>query len=92
VHLLRGIALLRSYGDDVNEQARAHLAQAVARDPNCGLAFGYLALAETIIGGYGLASDQMLKHARGQALQGISLNPDEARCHRIFALVLLYSG
>lgn len=53
VHILRGIALLRSYGEGVNQQAREHLLKALELDPDSGLAHAYLALADTIIGGYG---------------------------------------
>jgi DNA-binding winged helix-turn-helix (wHTH) protein/tetratricopeptide (TPR) repeat protein len=90
VHILRGIALLRSYGEGVNQQARAHLLKALELDPESGLAHAYLALADTIIGGYASAPRSVLDQARDRALHAMALSPDEARCHRILALILLY--
>ncbi|TGQ66845.1 transcriptional regulator [Mesorhizobium sp. M00.F.Ca.ET.186.01.1.1] len=90
VHILRGIALLRSYGEGVNQQARGHLLRALELDPVSGLAHAYLALADTIIGGYISAPRSVLDQAHNRALHGIGLSPDEARCHRILALILVY--
>lgn len=90
LHLLRGMALLRSYGEGVNEQAREHLMKAIERDPDSGLAHAYLALADLIIGGYATAPRAVLDQARDQALHATALSPDEARCHRILALILMY--
>ncbi|RWP73018.1 MAG: transcriptional regulator [Mesorhizobium sp.] len=90
VHILRGMALLRSYGEGVNQQAREHLLKALERDPDSGLAHAYLALADMIIGGYGGAPRALLDQARDRALHATALSPDEARCHRILALILIY--
>ncbi|ESY74111.1 hypothetical protein X743_10135 [Mesorhizobium sp. LNHC252B00] len=92
VHILRGIALLRSYGERVNHEARDHLLKALESDPDSGLAHAYLALADTIIGGYSSASRSVLDQARDRALHATALSPDEARCHRILALILLYQS
>lgn len=92
LHFLRGKELLRSYGEGVNQEARAHLLKAIERDPGYGLAHAYLALADVIIGGYTGASRAVLDQARDRALHSIALSPDEARCHRILALTLLYRG
>lgn len=92
LHLLRGMALLRSYGEGVNQEARAHLLKALERDPDSGLTHAYLALADLIIGGYADAPRAVLDQARDRALHAIALSPDEARCHRILALTLLYRG
>jgi DNA-binding winged helix-turn-helix (wHTH) protein/tetratricopeptide (TPR) repeat protein len=89
-HLLRGISLLRSYGPDVNEQARDCFLEAIRLDPASGLARAYLALAEAIIGGYCTAGPGVLDRARDIALEAVALAPDEARCHRILGLILLY--
>ncbi len=89
-HLLRGMSLLRSYGPDVNEQARNCFLEAIRLDPASGLARACLALAETIIGGYGSAAPVVLERARDIALEAVALAPDEARCHRILGLILLY--
>ncbi|RWA64595.1 MAG: transcriptional regulator [Mesorhizobium sp.] len=92
LHFLRGKELLRSYGEGVNQEARAHFLKAIERDPGYGLAHAYLALAEVIIGGYADAPRAVLDQARDRALHAIALSPDEARCHRNLALTLLYRG
>ncbi|WP_367161364.1 tetratricopeptide repeat protein [Mesorhizobium sp.] len=51
-----------------------------------------MALAEVIIGGYNDAPRAVLDQARDRALHAIALSPDEARCHRMLALTLLYRG
>ncbi|AZO15412.1 transcriptional regulator [Mesorhizobium sp. M2A.F.Ca.ET.043.05.1.1] len=92
LHFLRGKELLRSYGEGVNQAARAHFLKAIELDPQSGLAHAYLALAEVIIGGYNDAPRAVLDQARDRALHAIALSPDEARCHRMLALTLLYRG
>ncbi|CDX62230.1 Adenylate cyclase [Mesorhizobium plurifarium] len=92
LHFLRGKELLRSFGDGVNQEARAHFLKAIELDPQSGLAHAYLALAEVIIGGYADAPRAVLDQARDRALHAIALSPDEARCHRMLALTLLYRG
>ncbi|MBZ9658475.1 winged helix-turn-helix domain-containing protein [Mesorhizobium sp. ESP-6-4] len=92
LHFLRGKELLRSYGERVNQEARAHFLKAIELDPGSGLAHAYLALAEVIIGGYADAPRTVLDEARDRALHAIALSPDEARCHRILAQTLLYRG
>ncbi|RTL93713.1 MAG: transcriptional regulator [Hyphomicrobiales bacterium] len=92
LYFLRGKELLRSYGEGVNQDARAHFLKAIERDPGNGLAHAYLALADVIIGGYTGAPRAVLDQARDRALHAIALSPDEARCHRILALTLLYRG
>lgn len=92
LHFLRGRELLRSYGEGVNQAARAHFLKAIERDPGYGLAHAYLALAEVIIGGYADAPRAVLDGARDRALHAIALSPDEARCHRILAQTLLHRG
>jgi len=89
-HLVRGIALLRSYGETVNEEARVQLLRALEIDPDYGLAHAYLALAELTISGYGAATPAVLMAARDRAMRAVSLMPEEARCHRILALIRLY--
>ncbi|WP_292473528.1 winged helix-turn-helix domain-containing protein [Mesorhizobium sp.] len=92
LHFLRGKELLRSYGEGVNQEARAHFLKAIELDPGSGLAHAYLALADVIIGGCAGAPRAVLDQARDRALHAIALCPDEARCHRILALTLLYRG
>ncbi|PTM92802.1 winged helix-turn-helix domain-containing tetratricopeptide repeat protein [Mycoplana dimorpha] len=88
-HLTRGIALLRSYGDGVNERARAHFLRAIALDERYGLAHAYLALTDLIITGYGGAPREALAACRDRAQTALTLAPEEARCHRIMGMVLL---
>lgn len=88
-HLTRGIALLRSYGDGVNEQAREHFLSALELDDRYGLAHAYLALADLLINGYGSAPRELVSACRNRMLTAIALAPEEARCHRVMALVLL---
>ncbi|MGX5804022.1 winged helix-turn-helix domain-containing tetratricopeptide repeat protein [Bradyrhizobium sp. Arg314] len=92
LHFLRGKELLRSYGERVNQDAREHFLKALELDPRSGLANAYLALADVIIGGYADAPRAVLDQARDRALHAIALSPDEARCHRMLALILLYRG
>ena len=86
-HLTRAIALLRSFGDGVNERGRDHLLRAIEIDPGYGLAHAYLALAEVMIGGYGLAPREVRERARDRAMTAIVLAPEEGRCHRFMAYI-----
>lgn len=88
-HLTRGIALLRSYGDGVNERARVHFVRAIELDERYGLAHAYLALTDVIIDGYGAAPSEALTACRDRVMTALALAPEEARCHRIMAVVLL---
>ena len=54
-HFTRAIALLRSFGEGVNERGRDHLLRAVEIDPGFGLAHTYLALSEIMMADYGMA-------------------------------------
>ncbi|QRM56488.1 winged helix-turn-helix domain-containing protein [Sinorhizobium sp. BG8] len=87
--LTRGIALLRSYGEGVNEKARVHFLRAVELDPRYGLAHSYLSLADAIIGGYGGAPLDVLTACRERAATALIEAPEEGRCHRIMAQILL---
>ncbi|MDR6757576.1 TolB-like protein [Mycoplana sp. BE70] len=88
-HLTRGIALLRSYGEGVNERSRIHFLRAVELDERYGLAHAYLALTELIINGYGGSPRDVIVACRDRVLTALALAPEEARCHRIMAVVLL---
>jgi TolB-like protein/Tfp pilus assembly protein PilF len=88
--LLRGVARLRAYGTGNNEEARGLFEQAVAIDPEYGLAHSYLALARVVIAGYAMAPAAVLADAMKLATRGVALAPEEARTHRILALVRLY--
>ncbi|MBD9373330.1 hypothetical protein IB238_11940 [Rhizobium sp. ARZ01] len=88
-HLTRGIALLRSYGEGVNDRARVHFLRAIELDERYGLAHAYLALAELIINGYGAAPRDIIIACRNRVQTALTLAPEEARCHRIMAVVLL---
>ena len=89
-HLMQALSLLRANGEDAAEQARIHLWEAIALDPQSGLAFAYLAWTDAVQNGYGRTSPELLDQALDNALRGISLSPYEARCHRILGLILMF--
>ncbi len=89
-HFTRGVALLRSFGEGVNERGRDHLLRAVQIDPGFGLAHAYLALSEVMIAGYSRAPREVLLTAKARALTAIELAPGEARCHRIMGMLRLF--
>ena len=89
-NFVRGVALLRSYGPDVNERAKAHFERAIELDPACAVAHAYLALANVIIADYSAAPRAALEEACDRISLAITLEPEEARCHRIMGLVQLY--
>jgi TolB-like protein/DNA-binding winged helix-turn-helix (wHTH) protein len=91
-HFTRGVALLRSYGDGVNERGREHLLRAIGIDPGFGLAHAYLALAETMLANYGRAPREVLLAAKARATTAIGLSPGEARCHRILGMLRHFLG
>ncbi len=90
LHLLRGMALLRSYGPGVNEEGRDHVLRATQLDPGSGLALAYLALAQVIIADYRNAPPEVLAAARDQAIRAVALSPDDHRTHRILGLIRLF--
>lgn len=89
-HFAAAVALLRSYGPGVNEKGRAHLEEALALDPDFGLAHAYLGLAEIILSDYGAANPDQLETALGHARRGVALAPEEARCHAMVAIAQIY--
>jgi TolB-like protein/DNA-binding winged helix-turn-helix (wHTH) protein len=91
-HFTRGLALLRSFGEGGNERGRAPFARATEIDPGFGLAEAYVALADVVIGGYGMAPREVLEAARARALAAVDLAPGEARCHRILGQIRSYLG
>jgi TolB-like protein len=91
-HFTRAVALLRSFGEGVNERGRDHLLRAVEIDPGFGLAHAYLALAEVMIADYGRAPRPVLLAAKARAMTAVDLAPEEARCHRIMGIVRQFLG
>ncbi|GLS17326.1 hypothetical protein GCM10007874_03410 [Labrys miyagiensis] len=89
-HLMQALCLLRANGEDAAERARAHLWEAIAHDPQSGLAFAYLAWTDAVQNGYGRTPPERLDQALDHALRGVSLSPYEARCHRILGLTLMF--
>ena len=87
---LRGEAHLRGYEPDDNRQAAAHFEAATQRDPHFALAFAYLALARAAASGYQRAPPAVLDDALALAEKAVALDPQEARCHRMLALVCLF--
>lgn len=88
--VLQAVILIRGYGAGNNERARSMLEEAIRLDPDYGLAWSYLALADIIINRYSLAPPSVLEQILHRATTGVTLSPEEPRCHRILALVRLY--
>ena len=88
--LLRGFALLRDPAQTDQRGAEALFEAAVAKDPNYGLAYTYLALARALDGEFGRASDAVLQNARDLADKGLALSPDQPTGHRVQSLIRLY--
>jgi TolB-like protein/Tfp pilus assembly protein PilF len=88
-HFATAVALLRQYGDGVNEAARDHLDKALRADPGFALAYAYRGLAELIINHYGAASAEALDRALAYAQEGLTLAPEEARCHWVISEIAL---
>ncbi|CAM5775308.1 hypothetical protein LMIY3S_04959 [Labrys miyagiensis] len=87
---MRGMMLIRSFGEDGYGQAREFLAGAVALDPASGLALSYLALTEAVRrGSYGTRPSDCLDRALEMAQEAATLSPAQARCHRVLAIILL---
>jgi DNA-binding winged helix-turn-helix (wHTH) protein/TolB-like protein len=89
-HMIRGIALLRQYGEGVNEAGKVELEKAARIDPDSGLVQAYIALAEAMISRGQSGVRSTLHGARDRALRACALAPNEARCHRVLAIVLTY--
>ncbi|TIS65335.1 MAG: tetratricopeptide repeat protein, partial [Mesorhizobium sp.] len=88
--LLRGFALLRDPAQTDQRGAEALFEAAIAKDPNYGLAYSYLALARSLDGEFGRASDAVLENARDLADKGLALSPDQPTGHRVQSLIRLY--
>ncbi|BCG95302.1 winged helix-turn-helix domain-containing tetratricopeptide repeat protein [Mesorhizobium sp. 131-2-1] len=88
--LVRGFALLRDPAQTDQRGAEALFEAAVAKDPNYGLAYTYLALARALDGEFGRASDAVLQNARDLADKGLALSPDQPTGHRVQSLIRLY--
>jgi DNA-binding winged helix-turn-helix (wHTH) protein/tetratricopeptide (TPR) repeat protein len=86
---LRGLALLRGYAAGTNEAACAMFERALQLDPCHGLAYSYLALARLALHGYAFAPPQVLSDAAALSEKGVTLAPEEARCHRILGYARL---
>lgn len=87
---LRGFALLRDPAQTDQRGAEALFEAAIAKDPNYGLAFTYLALTRALDGEFGRASDAVLQNARDLADKGLALSPDQPTGHRVQSLIRLY--
>jgi DNA-binding winged helix-turn-helix (wHTH) protein/TolB-like protein/tetratricopeptide (TPR) repeat protein len=89
-HFVAAVALLRQYGEGVNERGRDHLDAALRLDPGFALAHAYRGLAELIINNYGASPPEALAVALHHAVRGVTLAPDEARCHWVLSVVRLF--
>lgn len=89
-HLMKGIALLRQHGEGFNEAGKVELEAAERLDAESGLIQSYLALAEAMIARAQGGNAASFEGARARAVRATALAPDEARCHRVLAIVLSY--
>jgi TolB-like protein/Tfp pilus assembly protein PilF len=89
--LQRGLLRLRGYGKDDNPAAKALFEQALAKDPSYALAHSYVALVDIMIGGWGETPPDKLASIAERAQHAVYLAPEEPRCHRVLAQVLLFS-
>lgn len=89
-HLIKGIALLRQHGEGFNEAGKAELEAAERLDAESGLVQSYLALAEAMIARAQGGDVASFEGARARAVRATAMAPDEARCHRVLAIVLTY--
>ena len=64
-------------------------ARALELDPCYGLAHSYLALARLALHGYAFSPADVLADAAALSERGVTLAPEEARCHRILGYVRL---
>ncbi len=86
-HFVAGVALLRQYGEGVNERGRNHLDAALRLDPGFALAHAYRGMAELVINRYSSASPEAMQRTLDHTARAIALAPDEARCHWVMGLV-----
>ncbi len=89
--LLRGIGRLRGYLPEDNEAARSFFEAAIEKDPGYGLAHAYLGLTLTILGGYALTPAPVLAEAIAAGAKGVTLAPEEPRCHRLLGIIRLFA-
>jgi adenylate cyclase len=90
--LLRGIELLRGYGDENNRRARELFESSISLDPRFALAHAYLALALLVEHRYDAAPDLIKDRALESGLTAIQLDPREGRCHQFLAQAYRYRG
>jgi TolB-like protein/Tfp pilus assembly protein PilF len=88
--ILRGTALLRDPAQTDIETARVLFEEAVAKDPDSGLAHIYLGLTHALVDEFGGASATVLAEARDIVNKGIALAPHLATGHRVRSLLRLY--
>ncbi|MFO0995000.1 MAG: adenylate/guanylate cyclase domain-containing protein, partial [Hyphomicrobiales bacterium] len=90
--VLRGVELLRGYGDDNNTRARELFEEAVALDPGFPLAHAYLGLSLLVENRYGSAPQAVKDRALDHALTAVRLEPREGRCHHFLGEVYGFRG
>ena len=79
---------LADYGAEANAAARSLFEQAIELDPAYALAHGYLALA-IFNQEWGAERESMLASCLAAARKAVALDPNDSRCHRILAMILL---
>lgn len=89
-HMIKGIALLRQHGEGFNEAGKTELEAAARLDEESGLIQAYIALAEAMIVRDSADAAGRLRAARERAVRATAMAPEEARCHRVLAIILTY--
>ena len=88
----KGAAAFRSYRFADVMQSQKYFEQAIARDPNYGLAHGYLALIRVVVNGLPYGKREVFEDALQIAKRGVSLAPEQSMGHRAMAMALLCLG
>ena len=78
--MARGRALFRSYQAGSRQRALEQFARAVEADPMSGLAHSYHALARLAVHRYALAPSEVKREVLSEAMRGVELAPEDARC------------
>ena len=90
--LLRGVELLRGYGENNNRRARELFEQAVVLDPDFAVAHAYLGLSLFVENDFGNAPQTIKDRALDIALTAIRLDPRDSRCHQFLGDAYRYRG
>jgi TolB-like protein/DNA-binding winged helix-turn-helix (wHTH) protein/Tfp pilus assembly protein PilF len=88
--VVRGVAALRGASFNTPEDAVPFFERAIAKDPSYGIAYGFLALASIMAGGYGQAPIPVLEAAQAMATKAMELSPHQEIGPRVRSLARLH--